>query len=63
MQSIEAVQVILQKIVRKHPKPGVKADSTAAGTLKMILNVHPKPVRRVVRTVMAAAVNPVTASD
>ena len=47
----------------KHPKPGVKADSTAAGTLKMILSVHPKPVRRVVRTVMAAAVNPVTASD
>lgn len=55
----------MQKIVRKHPKPGVKADSTAtaAGTLKMILNVHPKPVRRVVRTVMAAVVNPVTASD
>ena len=53
----------MQKIVRKHPKPGVKADSTAAGTLKMILNVHPKPVRRVVRTVMAAAVNPVRASD
>ncbi len=24
---------------------------------------HPKPVKRVVRTVMAAAVNPVTASD
>ena len=53
----------MQKIVRKHPQPGVKADSTAAGTLKMILSVHPKPVRRVVRTVMAAAVNPVTASD
>ena len=53
----------MQKIVKKHPKPGVKVGSTAAGTSKMILNVHPKPVRRVVRTVMAAAVNPVTASD
>ena len=53
----------MQKIVKKHPKPGVKVDSTAAGTLKMILSVHPKPVKRVVRTVMAAAVNPVTASD
>lgn len=29
----------------KASKPGVKADSTAAGTLKMILNVHPKPVK------------------
>ena len=53
----------MRKIVKKHPKPGVKVDSTAAGTLKMILRVHPKPVKRVVRTVMAAAVNPVTASD
>jgi len=62
-QSIEAVQVTLQKIVKKHPKPGVKADSTAAGTLKMILNVHPKPVKRVVRTVMAVVVKPVTVND
>ena len=57
------VPVILLKTVKKLLKQVVKVVSTAAGTLKMILNVHPKPARRVVRTVMAAAVNPVTASD
>ncbi len=47
----------------KASEAGRKGDSTAAGTLKMILNVHPKPVKRVVRTVMAVVVKPVTVND
>ncbi len=54
--------VILQKTGKKHLKPDVKADSTAAGILKMTRNVHPKPVKKAVKTAMAAAVNPVIAS-
>ena len=47
----------------KASEAGLKADSTAAGILKMTRNVHPKPVKKAVKTAMAAAVNPVTASD
>ncbi len=47
----------------KASEAGRKGGQHSGGNFKMILSVHPKPVRRVVRTVMAAAVNPVTASD
>jgi len=50
------VQVISQKIVTEHQKQVVKVASTAAGTLKMTRNAPPKPGKKGVKTVMAAAV-------
>ena len=47
----------------KASEAGRKGGQHSGGTLKMILNVHPKPVKRVVRTAMAVAVNPATADD
>ncbi|SXD79624.1 Conidiation-specific protein 10 [Klebsiella variicola] len=47
----------------KASEAGRKGGQHSGGTLKMILNVHPKPVKRVVRTVMAVVVKPVTVND
>ena len=45
----------MPKTVKEHQKQVVKVASTAGGTLKTILNAHPKRVRKGVKTVMVAA--------
>jgi hypothetical protein len=47
----------------KASEAGRKGGQHSGGNFKMILNVHPKPVKRVVRTVMAVVVKPVTVND
>ncbi len=47
---------------KKHLKPDVKADSTAAGILKNDPERASEAGKKAVKTAMAAAVNPVIAS-
>lgn len=47
----------------KASEAGRKGGQHSAGILKMTRNVHPKPVKKAVKTAMAAAVNPVTVSQ
>ncbi|CBG88503.1 conserved hypothetical protein [Citrobacter rodentium ICC168] len=52
------VQEISPKIVKKHQKQAVKADSRAAVILKMTRNVPLKQVKKVAKTA-TAEINPI----
>ncbi|ABU77426.1 hypothetical protein ESA_02177 [Cronobacter sakazakii ATCC BAA-894] len=59
-QNIVVVPAISPKIVKKHQKQVKKADSRAAGILKMTRNARLKQAKKAARTATAVVVNNLT---